>query len=224
LGLTFPPQSRSKPGDSDSVSLKGQQRIGVFGGAFDPPHLAHVALAQLAIEQLALAKLHIVPTGHAWHKTRHLSAAADRLAMAKLAFAPIPQVVVDDRELHRAGPTYTIDTLQAIQAVYPAAELYLFMGADQFAAFSTWHRWQEVAKSAIICIAARARIYCAKDHFDALNYPDTRVIQLLLPDMPISATRIRDLAAAGQDITSLVTGPVARYISLHQLYRPIPSR
>ena len=76
-------------------------RIGVFGGAFDPPHRAHVALAQAAVAQLGLAELRIFPTGQAWHKARPLSSAAARLAMAELAFAALPNVTVDAREIRR---------------------------------------------------------------------------------------------------------------------------
>ena len=94
-------------------------RIGLFGGAFDPPHVAHVALVRAAMEQLGLNQLHVLPTGDAWHKSRTLSAATHRLAMARLAFGEIPGVVVDDRELRRAGPTYTVDTLRACKPSTP---------------------------------------------------------------------------------------------------------
>ena len=76
----------------------------MFGGAFDPPHNAHVALAQTALTELSLDRLHIIPTGQAWHKARSLSPAENRLAMARLAFQNMPRVVVDDREIKRAGP------------------------------------------------------------------------------------------------------------------------
>ena len=72
----------------------GPRRIGMFGGAFDPPHNAHVALVQAAVAQLQLDELRVVPTGHAWHKPRVLTPASDRLAMVRLAFAGLPGVVV----------------------------------------------------------------------------------------------------------------------------------
>ena len=98
-------------------------RLGVFGGAFDPPHRAHVALVEAAIAQLQLDRVQVLPTGQAWHKPRQLSAAADRLVMTRLAFEPLPQVAVDDREILRAGPSYTSDTLQELQHEYPHAQL-----------------------------------------------------------------------------------------------------
>ena len=204
-----------------------QKRIGVFGGAFDPPHNAHIALAQVAIKTLELDVLHIIPTGRAWHKTRTLSPSEHRLAMAQLAFGDLPGVVVDDREIKRAGPTFTVDTLLALQAEHPAAQLYLIMGADQFAAFGQWHQWQTILQTAIICIAARARIIWPKDQFDAYNEAQKRLLELPLPEMAVSATQIRQLlataASAGlgenQAIADLLPGPVARYIAQHQLYQ-----
>ncbi len=92
------------------------RRIGLLGGAFDPPHRAHQALARAAIEQMQLSELRILPTGQAWHKARPLSPAPHRLAMARLAFEGLPQATVDDRELRREGPTYTVDTLRELAA------------------------------------------------------------------------------------------------------------
>ena len=102
----------------------GIQRLGVFGGAFDPPHMAHVALVAAAIHQLALAQVRVLPTGEAWHKQRSLSGAGHRLAMCQLAFQHLPQVVVDARETQRAGPSYTVDTLTQLQNEFPQAQLF----------------------------------------------------------------------------------------------------
>ncbi len=207
-----------------ALSAVPAHRIGVFGGAFDPPHNAHIALARAALEQFDLDALHIVPTGQAWHKARALSAAADRLAMARLAFENMPRIVVDERELQRTGPTFTIDTLEALQAEHPQAQLYLFIGADQLAAFSEWRRWQAIVELAIICIADRAQSTLAGGQFEAYPGLVGRFFVLNLPLMPVSATQIRQLAASGasadREIARLVPEPVARYISLHQLYSP----
>ncbi|MES2413559.1 MAG: nicotinate (nicotinamide) nucleotide adenylyltransferase [Pseudomonadota bacterium] len=199
-----------------------QKRIGVFGGAFDPPHQAHVALAKAAVAQLALDVLRIVPTGQAWHKARTLSSAAHRLAMAKLAFADMPHVVIDERELRRAGPTFTIDTLKALQVENQDAHLYLIMGADQFSAFRQWHQWQDIAAIAIICIAGRATSTVTQAQFDAFGMLKSRFLQLELSPMTVSATQIRQLLASGagntSEVTELVPGAVARYISANRVY------
>ena len=201
------------------------QRIGLFGGAFDPPHDAHVALAQAAIDQLQLDRLHIVPTGDAWHKSRPLSPAAERLAMCQLAFGGLPKVVVDDRELRRDGPTYTVDTLTELRAQYPGAELFLQIGADQAAAFHTWRRVSDILQYATISIAVRATSTSAESQFDPKNplpgvpLGDARVRVLRLPAMPHSATEVRRRVAAGLPFDRLVPAPVAGYIADHHLYQ-----
>ena len=199
------------------------KRIGVFGGAFDPPHNAHLALAKTALAELELDALHVIPTGQAWHKARTLSAAEHRLAMTRLAFTDMPRVMIDDREIKRAGPTFTIDTLLALQAENPSAQLYLLMGGDQFAALKQWHQWREIIKTAIICIAARARFDWSEGQFDAQNWPEMRLLMLQMPQMAGSATQIRQLISSGlgenQVIADLLPNPVANYIAQHQLYK-----
>lgn len=194
----------------------------MFGGAFDPPHNAHVALAKAAIEQLNLAVLHIIPTGNAWHKARSLSAPEHRLAMARLAFDQLERAFVDGRELQRAGPTFTMDTLSALQDENPGTQLYLFIGADQFAAFEQWHRWKEILDIAIICIADRTGSVLAQARFDQFAAFKHRFLILQMPLMSVSATGIRKAVAsvstAAKDISQLVPETVARYISLHRLY------
>ena len=205
-------------------------RLGVFGGAFDPPHLAHGVLAQAAIDQLELDALWVIPTGDAWHKARPLSPATHRLAMARLAFASMPKVVVDDRETRRVGPSYTIDTLLELQGENPLADLFLIIGADQARAFAGWHRWQEVSESATICVAGRdvlTSIYTptstpASISTDAEYVPPSalkdRFLRLKMPSTPISATAIRARVAQSEPISALVGEPVARYIAQHHLY------
>ncbi len=203
------------------------QKIGVFGGAFDPPHKAHVALAKSAIEALGLDELRIIPTGQAWHKARDLSAPEHRLAMTQLAFAEVPRVVVDSREIERSGPSFTIETLRSLQSENPEAQLHLIMGADQFAAFRQWHEWQAIVSLAIICIAARAQFDWDNSQFDAYKEQKDRFLTLPMPVMPVSATQIREVLASGREqgsdaaalVGAMVAEPVARYISLYRLYR-----
>jgi len=204
----------------------GVRRIGMFGGAFDPPHCAHQALARAAVAQLNLDTLYVIPTGHAWHKPRTLSAPEHRLAMARLAFDELPHVEVDDREMRRAGPSYTADTLAALQGEHPEAQLYLVMGADQFAAFGQWQRSDEIRDIAIICIAGRSDAVAdstgSTEPLVAIADPQSPFLTLNLPLMHVSATRIRQLAAAGgalaPELSGLVPETVARYIAAHQLY------
>ena len=202
-----------------SLATLPPQRIGVFGGAFDPPHVAHVALARAAIAQLQLDALHIIPTGHAWHKTRTLSPAVHRLAMTRLAFAGVDKVVVDARETQRSGPSYTVDTLEALRDDYPAAQFFLIVGEDQAQSLGTWHRWQDVLQLATICVAARAGFTRASPLFEALHLAPTAFQLIEMPPMDVSATDIRLRVANHQSTDALVFEPVARYIDHHHLYQ-----
>jgi nicotinate-nucleotide adenylyltransferase len=204
------------------------QRLGVFGGAFDPPHVAHVALVQAAVAQLQLDQVCVLPTGQAWHKPRNLSDAEHRLAMTRLAFVDVPQVVVDEREIQRTGPSYTVDTLHELQSEYPQAQLYLLLGDDQRRALPAWHQIGEIVRIAIICAAGRdiaVRAWNEESGAAPTNPPlsDTlqaRIRTLDMPLMPHSATDIRVLAATEQALTGLVSPAVERYIHEHHLYRP----
>jgi nicotinate-nucleotide adenylyltransferase len=199
-------------------------RIGIFGGAFDPPHNAHVALARAALAQLGLTELRIFPTGQAWHKSRGLSSAEHRLAMARLAFQSLPNVVVDAREIRRSGPTYTLDTLLELKTECPDMQLMLLIGTDQAAALRSWHGFEEILSIAIISIAHRADPIRATSRFDpnilAPLPAGARFEQLELAPMDISATDIRARVARGADISGLVPPAVARYIDRHHLYAP----
>ena len=201
-------------------------RIGVFGGAFDPPHNAHVALAQAAISVLGLNQLRVMPTGRAWHKSRDLTDAKHRLAMCQLAFEPLAHAVVDDREVLRPGPSYTVDTLGELKAQYPCSQLYLLLGDDQRRSLPAWHKIDEIARLAIICAAGRdAAVQAWGDSNSgtlsaSAHSFDARIQTLKMPLMPHSATDIRALVATDRNIQGLVPSAVERYIHEHHLYRP----
>ncbi len=210
------------------MNPNGIQRLGVFGGAFDPPHLAHVALVEAAVRQLQLAQVRVLPTGEAWHKQRPLSGAAHRLAMCELAFQHLPQVVLDARETQRTGPSYTVDTLNQLQNEFPQAQLFLLLGDDQRRSLPHWHQIEQIGRIAIICAAGRdkgVRAWSEENNTlpTDLSLPDTlqaRLQTLDMPLMPHSATGIRELLASDQPISGLVPPAVERYIHEHHLYRP----
>ncbi|MES2483180.1 MAG: nicotinate (nicotinamide) nucleotide adenylyltransferase [Pseudomonadota bacterium] len=202
------------------LSGPAPRRIGMFGGAFDPPHLAHVALGRAAVEQLGLDMLRVFPTGQAWHKARTLTPADHRLAMTRIAFAEVPRAVVDGRELARSGPTYTVDTLRELRAEYPDAQLVLVIGADQAEALAGWRDSASIPTLATIAIAERARPAQTPVPFDASHVPGGHWLPVALAPMPVSATAIRERATAGQGIAHLVPTGVAGYIDRHHLYQP----
>jgi nicotinate-nucleotide adenylyltransferase len=191
---------------------------GLFGGSFDPPHLAHLALARAALEQLALDRLVWMPAARSPHKSAQPPApAADRVAMLRLLTAGEPRFEVDERELHRAGPSYTVDTLRALHAEHPATDWWLVIGQDQYAHFDTWHEWRAILALAGLAVAARDTLAVAPAPGLAGCPHAMRV--LALPPLPHSATAARARSAAGQDVAALVGAPVARYIAHHHLYR-----
>lgn len=204
-------------------------RIGLYGGAFDPPHVAHHAVAQAALGQLGLDLLLIIPTGQAWHKSRPLTSAEHRLAMARLAFADLPRTRVDERELHRTGPTYTIDTLAEVAAEHPDAELFLIVGADQLQQFPTWHRWQDILSRATLAVANRAE-HIGTDALSPAHRPSNLLaveipfVTLAMAPLNASATALRrhmqqDWLDGVLDDVPLVSPAVAGYISTHNLYQ-----
>ena len=192
------------------------QRIGIFGGAFDPPHDGHVALVRAALSRLALDEVRVIPTGQSWHRQHPVTPASHRLAMTRLAFEGVTGVVVDDREVRRSGPSYTIDTLQELMLEFPQARWCLLMGEDQSRSLSAWHRIDDLVQKATIHVAQRDPE--VMPWVDAQK-PGLVLNPLPMPMMPHSATAIRSRVAQGLSIEGLVSPDVRRYIEDHHLYR-----
>ncbi|MDQ6685215.1 MAG: nicotinate-nucleotide adenylyltransferase [Pseudomonadota bacterium] len=192
------------------------KRIGLFGGSFDPVHNAHLALAQAALEQLALDELRWIPAGQPWQKSRLVAAAADREAMVRLAIAAEPRFVLERFELEQAGTSYSVDTVRSLQRATPRARWWLVIGADQYARFTTWHEWQALLGLATLAVAGRPGTPPAA----ASVVPPIPFVPVMLPAMPDSATAVRARLEAGEPIDDLVPPAVARYIEQHRLYAP----
>ena len=194
-------------------------RIGLFGGAFDPPHRAHQALAQALIQHQQLDRLYIVPTGHALHKSRVLSDTIHRLAMARLAFQNMPQVVVDDMEAQRVGPSFTVDTLVELQLRHANAYFCVLVGADQAASFTQWHQWQRILEIAQLVVVQRPVANADKaDLHEWHNLPPERVMRMNMPLMNISSSSVRASYASGHPESDLLSPSVALYIQQNHLY------
>ena len=194
------------------------RRIGLFGGSFDPPHRAHRVLAETALATLALDQLRWLPAGTPWQKSdRTLAEPQHRAAMVALAIAGEPRFVLDERELHRRGPSYTIDSVRELHAEQPDAQLFVVIGQDQYQRLHTWHAIDELLGGVTWAVAAREGLPPRPDA--ALAGRPHRVEVLPMPRLDVSATVIRQRAARGEDLTALVAPAVARYIALHQLYR-----
>lgn len=190
-------------------------RIGLFGGSFNPPHRAHRALAALAVQQLALDELLVMPAGQPWQKAGSaLAPAAHRLAMTRLALQGLERVQVSDWEIQQPEPSTSIATLEHLQTEQPGADWFLVIGQDQYAQFSSWKRWPELLARCTLAVAARAGEAVRAD--PAL--PPHRCIPLALPADRISATALRADCARGADISPMVGPEVAGYIAQHHLY------
>jgi len=192
------------------------RRIGLLGGSFDPVHNAHVALACVAVDSLALDELRWVPAGQPWQKARTITPSAHRLAMLALALRGEPRFVLDRCEIDRSGPSYTLDTVRELRQREPATQCYLVVGQDQFANLPTWHGWRELLS--LVTLAVAARPGSAMPTAPAL--PGLSYQVLPLAAMDVSATLIRERRSHGQSIDTLVPPEVARYIEENALYLP----
>ncbi len=188
------------------------RRIGLFGGSFDPVHNAHLALAQAALRDATLDQVRWIPAGQPWQKTRALTAAVHREAMVALAIAGEPRFVLDRIELERPGPSYTLDTVRALQAAQPGAQWFLIVGQDQQAGLATWHGIDELLGLVTLAVAQRPAA-------PEVSPASGAVCAIELPPMNLSSTEVRARCAAGLPIDKIVPEDVARYIDQHGLYR-----
>ena len=205
-----------------------KQRIGIFGGTFSPPHNGHVRAASAFLAHMnppgtepeERMKLFVMPAALPPHKT--MSDRADpeiRLAMCRAAFGDLPDTEVSDYEITRGGISYTVLTLEHYAA--PDRELWLFCGEDMFLTLDRWFRAEEIFSLARIAAHGREIAGVRKMEEKRREYEERfgKPI-LLLPDEPleVSSTRIRELAAAGEDLGPFVPPGVAAIIRSERLY------
>lgn len=199
----------------------GLRRIGVFGGSFNPPHLAHLALARLARDELQLHQVRWLPAGQPWQKPAgKLAPAEHRAAMVGLLIQDEAGFIVDTREIERQGPSYTIDTVRELWAEHPGDEIVLIIGQDQYTNLDTWRDAAQLRSLVTLAVAARDGQKPAPPA--AWGDIPHHMVVLPLPPMAISATDIRQRLALQQPIEALVGKAVAGYIDQHLLYRAPP--
>ena len=182
-------------------------RVGVFGGTFDPVHVGHLAIANAALDELGLDRVYFVPARHSPLKLEGpIASAEDRLAMLTAAIAGEPRFRVSTVELDREGPSFTVDTLEALRG---EGELFLILGSDAYADFERWREPSRIRDLATVVLAARP---------GAPNAPDgVRILDS--PLMDISSRELRARAARGRSLRYLVVEAALRYIEEHRLYR-----
>lgn len=185
-------------------------RTGILGGTFDPIHIAHLHAGETALYQADLDRVLFVPAGDPWQKPREMTPASQRLEMVTLAIDGVDGFEVDDRELMRDGPTYTIDTLRS----FPSdEELFLILGSDAAAGLPTWKDWEHVVERAKVLVLPRP----GTDPRRVLEVLPGAVV-LEMAAMDISGTEIRRKAAVGEPYRFLVPGAVFEFIERHDLY------
>jgi nicotinate-nucleotide adenylyltransferase len=222
---------RALPGRNEAIGSSGSDqmseniRIGVFGGSFDPVHMGHLAIAQEAREVFALSKVMFVPAAQPPHKGPEVCAgAADRLEMVRLAIEGNPAFVVSDIEMHRQGPSYTIDTLEEIQRINPRAQLYFIAGADSLAELHTWYRATELVEKFNFIILGRPGVEAVTIESLTSAFGDVLAAKLEAGFLRreifrISATEIRKRINENRSITYLVPKAAEAYILDKGLYR-----
>jgi nicotinate-nucleotide adenylyltransferase len=184
--------------------------IGILGGTFDPPHIAHLAMAQAAYEQLGLDEIRFMPAGDPWQKTGYtITPAVHRMAMTRLAASAAPYFAADDREVLRTGPTYTIDTVAEL-----AEDCVLILGADAVMGVPSWKRADELIDLVSFAVVDRPGV--SRDDIDDAVLGKCTWIDM--PRIDISSTDIRSHVARGHTARFLVPEAVAAYIDSNGLY------
>ena len=199
------------------------ERIGIYGGTFNPPHIGHIQAAKQAVKALGLSKLLIIPAYAPPHKAvlpTNSPTARQRLEMLRIAVADCPEIEVSDMELRREGVSYTVETVEALKRQYPEGELVLLMGTDMFLTFESWMRWEEILQNASLGVFYRGdkgekpAIARKKEELEALGAKVTLVQNDVIA---ISSTQMRRLLAfrcAGE----LLPAGVLDYIRENRLY------
>ena len=238
------------PASLPSVPPSDGRRIGVMGGTFDPPHLGHLQAAETARAALGLASVRFVPAGEPWLKAgRRITPAAHRLRMVALAIAGNPYFALCDWEVRRAGPSYTVDTLERLRRELPSdADLYFIVGSDVLPDFHRWHRPERVLELCRLAVVGRpgrrdddkdavvGRPGRRDDDKDDDDGDDDAGIRALASHFPqalaagavvrtpgsavaCSASELRQALAAGRAPGCLIPDAVAAYIARQGLYR-----
>lgn len=190
------------------------RRIGVFGGTFDPPHVGHLVTAVNIRHAIALDRLLLVVAKDPWQKTgtRELSPAEDRMAMVAAAVADVEGIEASRIEIERGGPSYTADTLAALQVIEPEAALYLVLGSDAAAGLLTWERVEEVRDLATVVVVTRPG---AQHGAPPRGW---RWLRVETPRLEVSSTDLRARVADGRPLDYLLTPAVISCIDDRRLY------
>lgn len=206
------------------------QRIGLFGGTFDPVHLGHLRTAIELAEGYSLNQLRLLPNHRPAHRDQPTASTAQRIEMLEIATQNLSRLIVDPREAMRDTASYTVDTLNEVKQEYPDTTLIFFMGQDAFSQFDTWHRWQEILELANLVVIDRPDAQLSDWASNLMAEQAARVGQRIVDSatgvierhsvtqLAISATDVRRRIANDQSVDFLVPERVKQYIVKHGLY------
>ena len=210
---------RPVTGPGNGPSNPGKRRLGVMGGTLDPIHHGHLVAASEVAAQFHLDEVVFVPTGQPWQKAdRVVSPAEHRYLMTVVATASNPRFTVSRVDIDRGGPTYTIDTLRDLAAVYPDAELFFITGADALGEIFTWRDAERLFELAHF-------VGCTRPGYETdpsllAGIPTERLTLIEIPALAISSSDCRERRIAGEPVWYLVPDGVVQYIAKHDLYPP----
>ena len=214
----------------------GMPAIGILGGTFNPIHFGHLRMAQELADALKLAQVRFIPAANPPHKDTPTISAQQRAEMVRLAITDNSSFVLDDRELHRTGASYTIDTLQSLRdELGTTASITLFMGSDAFTKFDTWHRWQEIIHLCHIALVQRPQLrghdatlsktletflhnHYSENPDDIHDLPAGIVTMRQITALDISSTAIRNALKSNDSVRYLMPDSVIDYIRSNRLY------
>ena len=185
-------------------------KIGILGGAFNPPHKGHLGLARDVKDKLGLERILFISTNISPHKEDNSRGVSHRLNMAKLAAEADESFEAVDIEIKRGGISYTIDTVRQLKIIFPEDDFYLIIGSDLANNFSTWKDYSEIKNLVKIVVAHRKECPLkSKEDFVVVE----------ITQINISSSQIRNLVRDGRSIKSLVDARVANYIREQGLYK-----
>lgn len=191
------------------------ERLGIFGGTFDPPHVGHLLAAEGVRDHLKLDKVIFVPAAIPPHKQkRGVIPAKYRFEMVKLAIENNPFFELSDAELHRKGPSYTIDTVREMKRTHPGSEIFFIMGIDLLLEFDTWKEPEKILAECTLVAMNRPGFDLGVVDKDLL----ARVELVNVPSIDVSSTNIRRRVKSGRSIKYLVTAEVEVYIRRNSIY------
>ncbi len=209
-----------------------RRSVAILGGTFDPIHYGHLRSALSLMCDFAIDEVRFVPAAQPPHRDCPAVSAEQRLAMVRLAVQDQPGFVVDDRELHRDGPSFTVDTLEALKQEQPKSRLQLIMGMDAFEKFQQWHRWPRILELANLLIIHRpgnllpqaveiAALLAERERpvEESLLQVNGAIAVAEVTPLDISATKIRNALNCGKSPRYLLPDAVIQFIEDNQLYR-----